>query len=107
MSGAAFCILLALPRFLRSARNGQLWATLRGITYDSNPQATYDSLGESEKPLMSVSELESKGVPLAKTKTSGLRGWLTMLSTWTLYSPPGLRLDIGQSEYLCPSSVTT
>jgi len=95
VSAAGVCVLLALPRLLRSIRNGRFVAGMKGISWNYNGASDYQPITNSEK-------VEGQMMPAKATRrTDRLRALITALATWSLYSPPYLRLDIGQST--CPA----
>jgi len=96
VSAAGFCVLLASPRLYRSLRNGRFIASMRGIGWNYNALSDYQRMTASEK------EKEST-MPVRASGRSRLRGLLTAMAIWSLYSPPHSRLDIGQSTcYVLP-----
>lgn len=99
-SAAALCAFVALPRLVRSARRGQLWAGLRGVGEDFEHKAYQPIVDDvDEKELLHGSTVRPS--PVSVPGWSGrARGWATALGTLTLYSPPYVRLDLGQSEHL-------
>jgi len=100
-SAAALCALVALPRLVRSARQGQLWAGLRGVGEDFEHRAyqpIVDDIDEKEQPL---GDIVRPSPPISTPGWSDCaRGWATTLGALTLYSPPYVRLDLGQSTCL-------
>ncbi|KAG8805431.1 hypothetical protein FRC17_005522, partial [Serendipita sp. 399] len=87
VAAAAFCVLLASPRLWRSLRSGRLVAGSRGVGEDFERDPKYESVlatgGTDYSP------------PKARIATV-VRGWCSALITWSLYSPPFIRLDVGQ-----------
>jgi hypothetical protein len=94
VSTAAFGVVLAFPRLVRSLRNGRFIAGVQGIREDDLSGMAYEPLHVVEK--QSTSSASSSAL---REHRSPLRGWMTALASWTLYSPPRLRLDIGQRKY--------
>ncbi|PVG04513.1 hypothetical protein CPB86DRAFT_1133 [Serendipita vermifera] len=91
VSATAFGVLLAFPRLIRSLRNGRFIAGVQGIREDDLSGVTYEPLYAQEKQGISST---SSSTP--REHRTPLRGWMTALASWTLYSPSKLRLDIGQ-----------
>ena len=93
VSAAAVCVLFGAPRIARSLKSGRLWAAIRGIgeDYGSN---SYESID-----VASLSEKFSTGRS-PPAFTTRLRGWMSVLASWSLYEPPFLRLDVGQREHI-------
>ena len=102
-SAAALCALVALPRLIRSARQGRLTAGLRGLGEDFEHEA-YQPIADddNEKKLLCADTEESSRPGLASNQgwSVRVRGWAAALGTLTLYSPPYAGLDLGQSECL-------
>jgi ferric-chelate reductase len=100
-SAVALCALVAFPRLVRSARQGQLTAGLRGLGEDFEHKM-YQPIADDfhEKELLYVDTLGSP----RPVSTAGwgvrARGYAAALGTLTLYSPPYIGLDLGQSECL-------
>ncbi|KAG8854935.1 hypothetical protein FRB91_002949 [Serendipita sp. 411] len=91
VAAAAFCVLLASPRLWRSLRSGRFFAGVRGIGEDFERDSKYESVlagGNNYSPPSSS--------PTTKQRIATIvRGWCSALITWSLYSPPLLRLDVG------------
>ena len=102
VSAAALCALVALPRLVRSARQGQLTAGLRGLGEDFEHKAYQPIAGDADENEKKLLYADSAGTP-RPVGTPGwserARGWTAALGTLTLYSPPYVGLDLGQSEY--------
>lgn len=102
-SAAALCALVALPGLVRSARQGQLTAGLRGLGEDFEHKA-YQPIAEDsdEKKLAYADTAGSSRSASRSASTPGwgvrARGWAAAFGTLTLYSPPYVGLDLGQSE---------
>ena len=101
VSAAGFCILLALPRLVRSFRNGRFIAGIRGIGWDYNASPDYQAVRASEKGNQAETPARRPMGP-----ADWLRGVITAMATWSLYSPPYLRLDVGQRALLAQSHRT-
>jgi hypothetical protein len=100
-SVAALCVLVALPRFVRSARQGQLWVGLRGVGEDFGYKAYQPVVNDVDEKKMLYGGTPR---PFHPVNAPGWReratGWATALGTLTLYSPLCVGLDLGQSECL-------
>lgn len=91
VSAASVCILLALPRLLRSLGNGRFIAGIRGVAWNYRASPDYEPITASEKGKQAAIPAKRGMGPV-----DWLRGVITATATWSLYSPPYLRLDIGQ-----------
>lgn len=98
-SAAALCALVALPGLVRSARQGQLTAGLRGLGEDFEHKAYQPIADDGDEKKLVYADTAGSSRP-ASTPGWGLRarGWAAALGTLTLYSPPYVGLDLGQSE---------
>jgi hypothetical protein len=98
-SAAALCVLVALPRLVRSARRGRLWAGLRGLEEDFGHKAYQPIDDDGYEKKLSYANTAGSSRP-ASNPGWGVRarGWTAALGTLTLYSPPYVGLDLGQSE---------
>lgn len=99
VSAAALCVLAALPRLVRSTRRGQLTAGLRGLGEDFEHTA-YQPIADdpNEKKLLYADNAGSSRPASNQGWSVRARGWASALGTLTLYSPPYVGLDLGQSE---------
>jgi len=102
-SAAALCALVALPRLVRSARNGQLWARLRGVREDFEHKAYQPIVDDVDEKELLHEDIVKPSRPVSTRRWSEhARGWATALGALTLYTPPYVRLDLGQSErFVC------
>jgi len=100
-SAVALCALVALPRLVRSARQGQLLAGVRGLGEDFEHKAYQPIADDGHEKKLAYTDTTGSSRP---TSTPGwgvrARGWAAALGTLTLYSPPYVGLDLGQSECL-------
>jgi hypothetical protein len=103
VSGAGLCALIALPRLVRSARRGQLTAGLRGLGEEFKHEA-YQPIADDpdEKKLLYTDTVGTSRPVSTPGWCERARGWVAALGTLTLYSPPYVGLDLGQSEcFVC------
>ena len=99
-SAAALCALVTLPRLIRSARQGQLWAGLRGVGEDFEHRAYQPIADDVDEKKLFYGDTVRPSRPIGIGWYECARGWATALGSLTLYSPPHIGLDLGQSEYL-------
>ena len=98
-SAAALYALVALPNLVRSARQGQLWAGLRGVGEDFERKAYQPIVGDIDEKGLPYDENVRPSRPVSTPGWSErAKGWASALGALTLYSPPYARLDLGQSE---------
>jgi hypothetical protein len=70
---------------------------MRGIGWNYNALPDYQPVTASEKG-------KGSSIPEKASGRDRLRGFLSAMALWSLYSPPYVRLDIGQSTHI-PSLV--
>lgn len=59
-----------------------------------------DYQGKKDYDSLIVNEKRRDGMKVEKRQSArALRGWLASLVIWSLYSPPKLGLDLGQSQF--------
>lgn len=91
---------MASPRLLQATRSGRLWASIGGIREDIYRRGTYTSLNTLEEKKLAVEAAGSRRKAPRQDPIAHIRGYITAVGAATLYSPPYVRLDIGQSEWL-------
>lgn len=94
VAGAA--ILFSLPHLIRSIRRGYTLENLTGVWEDSS--------GRSYEPLLSDKFHENKKeIPGNQKRMLGwnrLKGLLSVLHSFTMWTAPHIGLDVGQSSFL-------
>jgi hypothetical protein len=72
-------------------RSGKFWTAWRGVAEDYQGNKYYDAVVSDERAINRI-RVEKRQSPRA------LRGWLASIVIWSLYTPPKLSLDLGQSQ---------
>ncbi|TDL15891.1 hypothetical protein BD410DRAFT_82137 [Rickenella mellea] len=89
-SALGISVLLALPRFLKSVRNGSVWNDVTGVLEDVRG-AGYEPIVQREKKVVGV-----KSGRDGRFGSGMVDGVLNRLSSFTLWTIPYVGLDAGQ-----------
>lgn len=91
-SVAAAAILFSLPRFIKSIKRGQLLASLTGVREDITGR-NYEPA-----PISSTSKEKEQAMKRPSNSTNKVNGLLTTISSISLWTIPGIELDVGQGK---------
>ena len=99
-SAAAVVILFSLPRFIKSVRRGQLLASLTGVREDKAGR-NYEPA-----PTSSTSKEKEPVVKRLSNSTDKVNGLLTTIYSISLWTIPGIELDVAQGKEICSHCCT-